>query len=58
MCFFFSQSIIFHSGQWEYYINSVFMCKHPKTKETKITFSLKTEEKNENGKIISSVNKV
>ena len=35
----------------EYYINSIFMCKRPKPKERRIAFSLKTEEKNENGKI-------
>ena len=32
------------------------MSKRPKTKETKIAFSLKTEEKSENGKKSSSVN--
>ena len=55
---FFSQSIIFHSEQWEYYIDSIFMCKCPQTKETKIVFLLETEDKHENGKITSSVNKL
>ena len=57
-CAFFSQSIIFHCAQYNNYINSIFMCKRVKTKETKIAFSLKTEAKNENGKITSSVNLV
>ena len=50
-CAFFSFNFfIFHSAQWEYYINSIFMRKLPKTKETKIAFLLKTEKKMKTGK--------